>query len=446
VHGNGDSSTGIAPQEKYNLDNGSLFRFARLLILAGAICLVLLGLSKGSAPTETARSRLATVVALADYGTWHIDPPSGETRIEFEKNTIDKVKVGEHLISSKPPVLSLAMTAEYLVIRAVFGWNLNNKEDVGRIVSLMALTFSGIPYLLTLIFFDKTAALYHVGMKTRMLALTGLAFGTQLWGFSSHVNNHLPATALLTIALYFALGLSTANLTPKPWRFVLFGLCGSLAITIDFPSGVFVTIAGLFLLGRFPRQTVTWTLLGALPALALHVGVMLAITGSPFPVQMHPEMYLYESSYWRNPRGIDALNEPIASYLAHMTFGRKGLFLLFPITFLGLLAATLPSIRNEKPNRALLITGIAGFVSLTAYYAMSTNNYGGHAYGFRWYIIATPILLLMGAQVMSKCTKPWQWLLLTVMFAISLFSGWQCFMHPWEVNAEWTTRFLGPSI
>ena len=137
----------------------------------------------------------------------------------------------------------------------------------------MSLTFSGIPYLFTLILFERTAALFQTGMRSRTLGLAGLDFGTQLWGFSTHINNHLPAAALLLAALYFALGLTTGRLTPRPWRFAVFGLCGSLAITIDFPSGIFVTIMGIFLLCRFPKQTLIWSTIAALPYIRPHYHV-----------------------------------------------------------------------------------------------------------------------------------------------------------------------------
>jgi len=441
----GEPGPQISPTAIPSPSHTSPWSVARALILAGALGVVLFGVWTADPPSETARSRLATVVALADHGTWYIDRPAGLPRITFEKHTIDKVKTGNRLISSKPPVLSLAMTAEYIALRALLGWDLNNKEDLSRIVSAMSLTFSGIPYLLVLFFFEKTAALFQLPMRSRALALAGLAFGTQLWGFSTHINNHLPAVALLTAALYFALGLTSGRLTPRPWRFALFGLCGSLAITIDFPSGVFVTIMGVFLLTRFPKRTLIWSAIAALPALAVHAGVMMAITGSPLPVQMHEEMYFYESSYWRNPRGVDALNEPKGTYLFHMTFGRAGIFLLYPITFLGVLSAFSTSARKDPLFRPLLITGIAGFVVLTIYYAMSTNNYGGAAYGFRWYITAMPILMLIAAHYMAQFTKYWQWLIVILLTAVSIFSGWQCYSHPWEVDAEWTTRIFGSS-
>ncbi|MDK1021139.1 MAG: hypothetical protein QGD90_05840 [Candidatus Hydrogenedentes bacterium] len=419
----------------------------RALIAAVAVCAVLIGIFITSKPpTETARSRLATVLALAHHGTWHIDRPPGDAPISFEKHTIDKVKVGGHLISSKPPVLPLAMTAEYIILKALLGWRLDEEEDLGRIVSVMAFTLIGIPYLITLLFFDKTASMLVSGMASRTVGLAAVAFGTQLLGYATHINNHVPAACLLMIALYLALGLISGKLSPRPWRFIAFGLCGALAITIDMPSGAFVAVAGFYLLARFPSQTLAWATLGAIPPLALHFGVMIAVTGSPLPVQMHDEMFLFENSYWRNPRNVDALNEPKGTYLFHMTFGRAGIFALYPMTLLGLLPVFIAAARKDSRFQPLLTIGLIGFAALTAHYALSTNNYGGVAYGFRWYIVAMPVLLLTGTQFIAQCTKRWQWAVIGVMLAVSIYSGWQCYGHPWEVNAQWTTRIFGPAL
>ena len=424
----------------------SVWKVLRALIAVAAILVLVRGALSSQAPTETARSRLATVVALAHYGTWHIDRPEGGPPISFEERTIDKVKVGDRLISSKPPMLSLAMTAEYLLIKAFFGWRLDNEEEAGRIVTLMSFTLVGIPYLITLLFFDKTAALILSGMASRTVGLAALAFGTQLWGYSTHINNHVPAACLLMIALYFAIGLGSGKLSPRPWRFVMFGICGALAVTIDMPSGAFVALAGVYLLSRFPKQTLAWVGLGALPPLAIHFGVMIFVTGSPLPVQMNKDLYFFENSYWRNPRNVDALNEPIGTYLFHMTFGRAGLFALYPMTVLGLLAGALATARRDPLFRPLLVIGLAGFIAISAYYALSTNNYGGVAFGFRWYIIAMPVLLLMGTRCLSQCAKPWQWALVGLLLAVSIFSGWQCSRHPWDPTAQWTTRIFGQAI
>lgn len=427
-------------------DRLSGWTLARAGIVAIAAVLVLIGTTVSSGPSETARSRLATVLALAHHGTWEIGRSSGGPRNPFEKSTVDKAQIGDRLISTKPPVLPLVMTAEYIVLKSLFGLRLDKPEDVDRIVWIMAITFIGIPFILTLVFFDKTLAWYAPDPAARTAGLAGLAFGTQLLGYATHINNHVPGACLLMIMLYFALGLADAKLPPAPWRFAAVGCLGALAITVDFPVGIFVVLACLYLLARFPRQTLAWVVAGAVPPLALHAGIMIAASGSPLPVQMRPGLYLFESSYWRNPRSADALNNPKGTYLFHMTFGRDGLFSLFPITLLGLVAGVLGVVRRHAPHRTLLLLGAMGFAILSAYYATSTHNYGGAAYGFRWYIIAAPVLLLMGAPLLTNRTKKWQWIVVGVLLLVSAYSGWQGFRHPWAIDSEWTVRIFGPSV
>ena len=427
-------------------EGGTPYRVVRALILLAASVAVLYGTFRSGAPTETARSRLATVLSLADDRSWYIDRPSTVERNPFEATTVDKVQVDGRLISSKPPLLPLMMTAEYVVLRAVFGWELLDEDDRRSIVSVMSLTLIGIPFLLGLFFFDRTTGFFVADPFARAVGLFGVAFGTQLWGFASSINNHIPAAASLMVAFYFAFGLGTGALPAKRWRFVAFGFFGALAATFDVPVAIFVALAGVFLLSRFPRETLLWTIAGVLPPLVLHFGIMIAVTGSPLPVQMNQKAYMYEGSYWRNPRGVDALNHRVGTYLFHMTFGRVGVFLLYPITFLGLVSLGGRTLWRDARFRPLLLVGAVGFAAMTAYYALRTNNYGGVAFGFRWYIVAMPVLVLMATGALAGCRRGWQISCVAVLLAVSVYSGWLCFLHPWEVDAEWTTRLFGPTL
>ena len=349
------------------------------------------------------------------------------------------------MLSSKPPVLPLFMAAEYAALQRLFGMTLDSPEDTNQIIRIMSISLIGLPYILGLIFFLKTLRLFIDDPMARLICLAALAFATQLWGYATNINNHMPAAGLLIIALHYALGLASGKMPSAPWRFFLFGFLGALVPTIDMPAGIFVFAAGLYLLYRHPRQTLIYTTLGVIPPLAVHFGIMTAITGSPIPVQTRNELYLYETSYWRNPRGIDALNEPKLVYLFHITFGRVGLFALFPILFLGLLAGLAALIRPAYPYRPLLLGGLAAFAVLTTYYTTQTNNYGGEAFGFRWYIIAMPVLMLMAAPLLARFQRPWQWLLTALFLGVSFYSAWQCATTPWGSNREWTTVLYGRS-
>jgi len=414
------------------------------VVLCMAVMFVVLG-TYGRSFGDTANSRLATVLSLTAHGTWYIDRPPADEPNYFEQRTIDKVMVNGRMLSSKPPVLPLLMTGEYMAIHRLWGWDLLDADDREKIIRFMSMTLVGGAYLAALLFFAKTLRLFGVDPLGGMVLLFSLAFCTQLWGYGTNINNHVPGAGMLVVALYFALGLGSGKLAPAPWRFCVFGLAGGLVPTLDLPASVFVFLAGLYLLAKHPRRTLVWVLPAAAIPLGVHIAIMIAATGSPLPVQVRPELYQYEASYWRNPRGIDALNEPKLTYLFHMTFGRCGLFSLYPITFAGIAALVRTALKKQTPWRGYVLAGGLGFAVLTAYYATRTNNYGGEAYGLRWYIVAMPVLLLMAAPLFTGLRARWKWIFLGLMIGISFYSAFECARSPWGANREWTCRILGPS-
>jgi len=305
--------------------------FLECAVITLALVLIVLG-TRHVAIGETVNSRLATVWSLCNHGTWRIDQPLNP----FEARTIDKVMVEGRLISSKPPVLPLAMTAEYWLLERATGWQLEDPEDLRPILQFMILTLIVLPFLLGLVAFALLLDWFLPSPWHRLFLLVALALGTQASAFAPQLNNHVPAVGFLLLALYFALGLATGNLKPHAGRFLLLGLFGGLVCTLDIPAGIFVLMAVLLVLRRYPKQTLGYCALGAIAPLAFHFGVMIAVTGSPLPVQMNRDVFLFEASRWRNPMGIDALNEPKLTYLFHLTFGRYGTFLLFPVLIAGL--------------------------------------------------------------------------------------------------------------
>lgn len=420
------------------------FLILEMMVIAMAVVFVVLGTYARSFG-DTANSRLATVVALTKFGTWYIDRPQGEDPISFEQRTIDKVMVDGRMLSSKPPMLPLFMTGEYLVLNRVFGLSLDDADDTNEIIRYISMTLIGGSYLLVLIFFMKTARLFVDDPLSRFIGLFALAFCTQLWGYGTNINNHVPGAAMIAVAVYYGLGLASGKLDPAPWRFFLFGLSAGLVPTVDMPGSIFPFFVGLYLLKQLPSKTLRWAALGAAIPLGVHLAIMLSISGNPLPVQMRRELYLSESSYWRNPRGIDALNEPKLVYFFHMTFGRCGIFSLYPITFLGIVAAMKAMVNQSMNARKLILGGLAGMAVLTTYYVLRTNNYGGEAFGFRWYIVAMPILMLMALPWLATTRQRWKWLVVGLLVGVSFYSAWQCSVSPWGANREWTCRFLGTS-
>ena len=410
-------------------------------IMAVALLYVLSGLG---APVlgDSAGSRLATVYSLVHDGTWFIDRPLDEPPNPFEGYTIDKVELDGRLLSTKPPVLPLAMTAEYLALHKILGWDLREQGDWKRIVQAMIASLAAIPFIIGVYFFALLLRLLIANPWRRMFPLAALALGTQLPGFATELNNHSPAVAALIATLYLSIGLCSGKLAPAWHRFAGFGLASALVFTLDMPLTIFPAVAGMALLWKFPKPALIWGGSGALPLLALHFGAMLWVTGSPLPIQMHKDLYLYEASAWRIPGQIDALNEPKGTYFFHMTFGRFGIFLLYPILLLGLLGCLQALQREWAPWRIYYAAGLFCIGLLFFYYVQGTNNYGGAAYGFRWGMGMMPVLLLMGIPVFERMRRPWAWGLALVLLAVSIYSGWECYRVPWGDCHEWTCRWI----
>jgi len=433
--------TPVSPE----LERDRNFRVLENLVLIIAAVSALLG-AQGYNRGDAANSRLATVYSLVKYGTWYIDRPLEEPPVLFEQRTIDKVVVDGHTLSSKPPVLPLLMASEAWMLNAIVGWDMDEGQDLNKIVRVMVLTLIGVSYILAILFFAKTLRLFVPDPLSRAILIFCVAFCTQLWGYSTIINNHVPGAAMVMVALYFALGVGAGKLKPTPWRFAGFGLAGGLVPTLDMPATIFVALAGLYLLAKFPVRTICWVSLAAAIPVGVHCAILYQTTGSVLPVQVRPELYLSEGSYWRNPRGIDALNEPRGTYLFHMTLGRCGIFSLYPILFAGVAGALRALFKRSVPCRGHILVGAVGFAILTAYYCLQTNNYGGEAFGFRWYTAAMPVLLLMGAPVLMAMRVRWKWLFIGLMIGISFYSASQCMKSPWGAHREWTCRlFLGPS-
>lgn len=394
---------------------------------------------------DTLFSRLATVYALTHERTFEIAVPGEASTNPFGERTVDKVQMRGRTISSKPPVLPLLMAAEYAGLRFTVGWSLDVPGDLSRITRVMTLSFVGIPFVVLV--WMLTRSIQWLGLETVPAAFLSLAaiFGTQAGAYATVFNNHVPAAAAVMVSFYLAIRLLFATSTARPLMFVGFGIATGLAATLDVPVVIFPALLGLALATRYLKSLLVWALLPAVFFIAVQSVALLAGTGSLLPVQMHPETYLFENSHWRNPLGVDALNDPLGMYLFHVTWGRVGIFSLFPITLLAI-PGVLRELQRRSASASIAICGAVGAVILIAYYVISTNNYGGSAFGFRWLIVLGPVSLLLGAPALRNFRGDWRWLVLVALLAVSSVSTVQCYQRPWDANREWTTRVFGPSI
>ena len=391
---------------------------------------------------DTLNSRLATAYSLVHHGTFTLNLPAPAAPNPFGAATVDLVEIDGRRLSTKPPLLPLVLTAEYAALHHFAGWDLRDAEQRPSVMRALAQSIALPSFALALAAFVWLLRALAVPLHARLAALAALGFGTQVAGFGPHFNNHVPAAAFMLLALVLALAAWRTG-----GRGALFGvgLCAALVFTIDLPLTIYPALAGLVLLVRWPAQALVWAGLGAAGPVLLQSGVLWWVTGSPFPVQLRPELYTFETSYWRNPLGLDALNEPPGLYLFHMTLGRFGMFALYPVLLLalpGLWAIARSGRRTWQAGAALMMVAT---LILFAYYVVGTNNYGGNAYGFRWGIGAMPILLAMAAAGFARWRRPGWWVAAVALFAVSAHSTWACLQSPWGAHHEWTAVLFGPA-
>ena len=395
---------------------------------------------------ETANSRLATVYALVHHGTWYIERPIDEPPIVFEQHTVDKVRAGEHLVSSKPPILTLLMAAEYFILYHGFGMTLDDANDLPNIVYAMTVLWVVLPYGAMLVCFSALLRLLAIRPTDRFAYLTALAFCTPIAGYAAVFNNHVLAASFITVSIYLLIRAIYGTTGDK--RFLLFmtGLFAGLVPTLDMPAGIFVVSAVAYLMWARPVQGLRWALAGLAFPILIHIAIMIQVTGSPVPVQLRNALWLHEASYWRNPGGMDALNEPKAQYLLHLTLGRKGLFSLYPVTLFGIVGAFQMLRSNLVRIRVAAGLGLAAFLTLLTFYVLRTNNYGGDSYGCRWLIAAVPTPMAAGAVGAPLTGRSGRLVLFTLLAGVSLFSVMEGSLDPWRANREWIHHLLGPSF
>ncbi len=400
------------------------------------------------------RSRWCTVRALVEDDMRVEGAPYAIDRVIQEQgwDTIDMVKHDGHLYSSKPPLFPTLMAAEYWLIHRVTGETLGTEPyAIGR---FMLATINVVPMLVYFWVLGKLLERLGGTDFGRVFVMAAAAFGTFLTTFAVVINNHVPAAVCAMIASYAAVRVWVGD--QRPWRyFVVAGFFGAFMVADELPALALFAALSVALAWKDPRRT----LLGYVPA-ALVVAVGFFATNwiahhSLRPPYMHRSQtdpddnwyaYTYQrngrtiSSYWLEPKGLDAGEPSRATYALHVLVGHHGIFSLTPVWILSLLGAGVWLVRPGDPRRRWLALGVLAVSAVViAFYVMRPQidrNYGGMTAGLRWAFWMAPLwLVAMIPGVDAAARRPWaRWLavLALILSALSAaYPTWNPWTHPW---------------
>ncbi len=369
-------------------------------------------------------ARTAAIESLVEHGTWAIDDSP------WLDATKDKVLLNGKFYSDKMPMLTILGVGIYAPLyRAGFSLAPDCRACA---YPWLARGLDTLPVIITLVLFFDFARRQKIRAGVALLATGALGFGTMLFPYALVLNHHIPAASAVFASFYLLV-------TQRENRAAIFfaGLFAALAISFDVLAGLVATTVGIIALVRLRRDFIFFALGGLVP-IALTGWLDYQIAGTIIPPYMITNGYNYPGSEFPATFAGNGTPDDYAAYAFRMFLGGQGLFAYNPLLILALVGAFIVAAHRRH---TLWVEGMCipvGFAALCLYLATNTGNYGGNAYGERWFIPAIPLMftfILFAPPLNVPTFKNWAWLLFVPLLALSALSSWQGAQAPWQYIA-----------
>lgn len=390
----------------------------------------------------------------------------GKLRMRPGWDTIDLVKRDGHYYSSKPPLESTLLAAEYWVIYNVTHESLGTHPyEIGR---FMLITINGACLLLMFVFTARLVERLGTSDWGRIFVMACCVFGTFLTTFAVTITNHLPAAAC-TAVLLDALVRIWFDGDRRAWTFVVAGFFSAMLAANEIPAGLLSALATLIVFFAAPKKTLIAYLPPALLVTAAFFGTNWIAVHDLKPAQMHrgdsDNWYDYPGSYWKAKQGIDVGEKSAGVYAMNVLVGHHGVFSLTPMWLLFVFGAGIWLMKGSplplgegqgaraeeriapaaRRLRLLALLGLLVTLVCVAFYIWYPGvdrNYGGNASAFRWVFWLAPlwlVLMLPAADLMAR--HRWSRALALLLLAVSVLSCHYPTWNPW--SPSWIMNFCG---
>lgn len=361
-----------------------------------------------------ATSRLNLTYALAEYGTFRIDP--------YHPNTGDKVFFRGHYYSDKAPGLSLLAVPGYVFFRRA---GVESEQDMRYWLTLLTV---GLPSALGAVIFYGLTGIFG-GFPSRVRLATTLAYslGTLAFPFSTVFYGH-QAAAVAGLAAFYIFCRLKRSLRPESFPLLfLSGFLAGYAFLCDFPAGiilVLLAVYGLIVLRR--KSGIVFWLLGS----SLPVGFLLYYNYACFGSLFTSSYSLHQT--YSHSAGFLGITLPRLDVLWGITFSPyRGLFYQSPVLLFALPGFYLffrsGAARKEGLFCLLAVLGFFFFNSGYAYWD------GVGSTGARFMVPALPFLAL----ALVPAARRWP-IRFAILFGISLV--FMLVITATEPRAEWRVK------
>jgi hypothetical protein len=437
-------------------------RLARLGLVLAVIVLAAFGARSVACWNDG--SRLAALESLTEHGTLAIDdsvfvrvPPelvaSGRApyppTLQFliAGGTLDKVHVGGHFYSDKPPVATFLLAGLYYPARWFGAPMIRERPDWW--CWFLALATGGGALVVAVWSLDRIVVLLGLSGWWRIGVTASFVLATMAPTYAEQVNNHilfLGASAALFLQVIRLAQADWAKQTP--WgSLALLGSLAGLGYTLDLGCGPVLLLCGLpWLIWRVRRVVpILVVLLAAAPWGILHHGLNYAVCGSFSPINSTPEHFRWPGSPFDENNLTGMLHHSFPHWVVYslaMLFGKCG-FLVHNLPLLMLVPGLVwlwCNCPKERPEIALA----AGWpIGCWLLYATISAHMSGSCCSIRWFVpLLAPAYLLLALMVRDGTIWRGPFIVLSatgMVLAASMWLGgpWRFGMVPllWQVNA-----------
>ncbi len=436
-----------------------------LLVLGATAFVLLAAVPYAGSPNDG--SRLATVEALVDHHTLAIDdsifvrpPPKTSPREKLpypphwkilpDTGTVDKLRVGGHFYSDKPPTPALFMAGLYQFLQWTTGLKASERADI--FCWAMTAGSSGLAYVLAVWGTFRLGRALRLTPAAALLLALSFAVSTVAVIYAWQVNNHVLQLGVAVLLFWQAVCLAEAPpYAHQAWRLALIGTLAGLGYAIEQASGALLLAGAVVIAAHYGRR---WggavvAACAALPWVLLHHGVTYSFAHTLRPIGAVPEFFNYPGSEFHAGNLTGLWNHKslaaFADYSWRLLFGGRG-FIQSNVPLLLAAPAGLLLLWRGRRERALLWLGALWAGGTWLVYAALSTNYSGVCCSIRWFVpLLAPAYLALAVLVRDHPSFRLDLLLLSAWGALLSYLMWDD--GPWgyslwlEAYTFWLVQF-----
>lgn len=350
------------------------------------------------------------------------------------------------LYSPYPPMLPALMAPVYWVL---LKQGIYYSDDLVLVQYLLTLFCATVPLAICAGMLYRLARMFELRRPLRLALSIGAVLGGGLISYGVIVNYHVPAAALLLVAVSCVSHLAVARYPYRNLAYAAFaGFFATLAAVLDPPAAVFAALLCIVLLAmRWSAAMRVGAVLlyvaAGIPVLILNASMIYPTGPAVTPPLSAPDALarfeaptistpvlpvaadLIEEDD-REPSFVSIAWHAVALWIGRVLeglVGEHGILTHYPILILGLIGVTLVLHRNWTPATKSLaaVSLTASFISIVLFAVGEMDV--SLSYGAPWFLCLSPALLLWAGAWLKRQHRPQSWGMVAVAFTYSVVVG-----------------------